>query len=180
MLNFLCRKFVKELTDRANNPPPTVRKDILMYDVIRLLEAEFDEAFTRAAELTVPILFQNFATRFGPMERGKKTSDINSYFEHQKGYNKSPPTCHIQGETIDAKHFDYHQLLIYFTMDPSLCTNTINILDNPVEGDLKLVADFNCPRFILKRDAISQCIPCSSAHVFREFRDSVKFLFIRL
>ena len=107
VLNLLCRKVVQELGARANKPPPIVGEDILIYDATQLLEAEFDEVLTNAAELCVPVLFRNFATRFGPMGRGTKTSNINSYLEHQESRARPPPTCQIQGETIDAKHLDY-------------------------------------------------------------------------
>jgi len=142
-----------------------------------LSEAKFEEVLTRAAQLSVPVLFRNFATRFGPMGRGTKTSDINSYLKHQESRARPPPTCQIQGETIDAKHLDYRSLLAYFAMDPSLRGEAINMLDNPVEGDLLLVADFNSPEFIMKRDVIDFCIPRSSAH---KLRDGVKFPFIQL
>jgi hypothetical protein len=83
------------------------------------------------------------------MGRGPKTSDINSYLEHQKCRARPPPTCQIQGETIDKEHLDYLYLLAYFAMDPSLHDKVINMLDNPVEGDLQLVTDFKPPEFII-------------------------------
>lgn len=145
-----CRSFVEALGTRANQPPPTVGKDVLVVDATQLSEEDLDEVLTKAAELNVPLLIRRYASRSGPIGRKSYTSDIISYLTHQDEAKRPATTCQVQG--AKERNFGYKFLIKYFQSDPKSRKNILNMLDNPVEVHPDLTQAFEYPEFVARRD----------------------------
>jgi len=150
VVNIFCSQFVERLWGRANDP--TEGKDILIVDAYELSDGGFDELVSKAAELRVPFLVRNYASRFGPLGRKEKTSDIITYLAYQHGQGRPPPTCQVQGPA--EEHHDYDFLIEYFKSHPDLREVILNLLDNPAECDPTLTAAIEVPDDIVARDVI--------------------------
>ena len=160
-----------------NKPPPTLGKDILLYDATLLPQEKFEGVINRAAELGVPILFRHFGSRFGMMGRNLLTSDIVSYLKYQEKCGKPAPTCQVQGKKNTRCNMDYTLLIKHFQMPRHLRNVCINMLDNPVDCDPTLVEAFNSPDFIGDNDLTQFGIKRpKEAH---ELRDGVKIPSLR-
>jgi len=144
------RKFVEELGTRANKPPPTIGKDVLVVDATELPKEALDDVLTKAAMLNVPLLIRRYASRFGPIGRKNYTAEIIPYLTHQENKKRPSTTCQVQGEK--ERNFGYKFLIKYFQTDPKSRKMILNMLDNPVEVHPDLTEGFDYPEFIARRD----------------------------
>lgn len=146
------RQFAEALGDRANRTPPTVGKDIIIGDASKLTKARLAQLLNHAAELNVPFLIRNYASRFGQMGKSPQTSDIMAYLTYQRDNGRPDATVQVQGGREEK--VNYESMIQYFNSASESRPRIWNSLDNPVECDPQLVEKFQRPAFIDDDDLI--------------------------
>ena len=166
-----------ELYRRSNQSPPSVEKDFLIYDATKSEHSpeNLDKILSMSANLNIPVLVQNFSSIHGAMGSVPETSTIDMFLAYQASRCRPNPSCQIQGE-VENQNQTYDFLLQHFSTSPESRESDINLLDLPIESDLRLIEGFNSPAFITKRDLIDFATKRPDAH---KLRDGLKVPSIR-
>ena len=71
----IYRKFLEQLGEKTKRTTPESGKDILFVNIAQMskveAEAVLKQTVTKAAELNVPVLIQNYVSVFGPIGKNR-------------------------------------------------------------------------------------------------------------